>query len=321
MHRWSQCYYYIIYIYIYSSLSANLPWLYLNLPLHTHRKTDHVTRSSAPWVVVTSVIHYSFFTFSPQAVCEVILETVFPTSAMFLLADVISHYNTTRLSELRSAKGHLDILCGVLLAGSMAEGLTMQLHWGHPAPDADLMLLFGGMLGVTLPHQVAPAIHHEIECAPSSPETSIVFFLDCITSFLSPNPAQLSAIDGFKTMLSLISIVGISTFLELLPTVEHPLLNEASIKSLAFLSLLKNKSCLEYAPAGCPLAYTRLRGINVDELPHIYAEFFEEEDGHLWLKTRHLNEQIQQCYNIVASYPATPSTTSGPAGQVHSLEK
>ena len=49
------------YIYIYSSLSANLPWLYLNLPLHTHRTTDHVTRSSAPWLVVTSVIHYSFF--------------------------------------------------------------------------------------------------------------------------------------------------------------------------------------------------------------------------------------------------------------------
>ena len=267
------------------------------------------------------VIFFYFFAFSPQTVCEVILEAVFPTSAMFLLADVISHYNTTRLSELRSGKAHLDILSGVLLAGSMAEGLTMHLHWGHPAPDADLMLLFGGMLGVTLPHQEAPGIHHEIECTPSSPETSILFFLDCITSFLSPNPSQLSAIDCFKMMVSLISIVDISTFLELLQTLQHPLPYEASIKALAFLSLLTNKSCLEYAPVGCPLAYTRLRGINVDELPHIYAEFFEEEDGHLWLKTRHVNEQLQQCYNMIASYPATPSTTSGPAGQVHSLEK
>ena len=262
-----------------------------------------------------------FFSFSPQTVCEVILEAVFPTSAMFLLADVLSHYNTTRLSELRSGKAHLDILSGVLFAGSMAEGLTMQLHWGHPAPDADLMLLFGGMFGVTLPNQEDPGIHHEIECTPSSPETSILFFLDCITLLLSPNPPQLSAIDGFKTMLSLISIFGISTFLELLPKLHYPLVNEASIKSVALLSLLKNKSCLEYAPARCPVAYTRLRGINVDEVPLIYGEFFEWEDGHLWLKTRHLNEQIQQYYNMIASYPATPSTTSGPAGQVHSLEK
>ena len=121
-------------------------------------------------------------------------------------------------------------------------------------------------------------------------------------------------IDTAKTILSLVSKVGISTLLPLLNTQ----LDEASIKALQFVVLQTNKSCLEYAPEGCPPAYTRLREINIEELPPIYAEFFEEEDGHHWLKTNRLSEQMQQFYNLVATYPATPASSSGPAGQVWS---
>ena len=250
----------------------------------------------------------------PQALCDVILEAVFPASAMFLLPDVISDNNIAQLSLLRSGTAHLDFLSGLLLAGSMAEGLTMQIVWGHPAPDADLMVLFGGMLGVTIPGKVAPGSHHGLGITLSSPETSILRLIEYITAVFSHSEQQMKSIDTFRTILSLVSMIGIST---VLPRLSMQL-DEASIKALKLLLLQKNKSCLEYAPEGCPLAYTRIRGINIKELPPIYAEVFEEEDGHHWLKTNRLNEQIQQCYNMVATYPATPATTSGPAGQVRS---
>ena len=255
--------------------------------------------------------------FSPQALCDVILEAVFPASAMYLLADVISDYNTAQLSLLRSGTAHLEFLNGVLLAGSMAEGLTMQLVWGHPAPDVDLMTLLGNMWGVTIPGKVAPGSHHGLGSTLSSPDTSLLFFIEYITAVFSYSKQQMESIDSFKNIISLVSSVGISTLLPLLKMRT----DETSIKALAFLSLQTNKSCLEYAPEGCPLAYTRLRGINIEELPPIYAEFFDEEDGHHWLKTNHLNELMQQYYNMVATYPATPSTTSGPAGQVRSHGK
>ena len=250
--------------------------------------------------------------FSPQALCDVILETVFPASAMFLLADAISDYNTAQLTLLRSGTAHLDFLNGVLLAGSMAEGLTMQLVWGHPAPDADLMALLGSMWGVTIPGKVAPGSHHGLETPLSSPETSLLIFLGHIASFFSHSTRQMESIDSFKNMISLVNTVDISKLLPILNT----RLDETLTKVLTFLALTENKSCLEYAPEGCPLAYTRLRGINIEELPPTYAEFFVEDDGHHWLRTNHLNEQIQQFYNIVATYPATAATASGPAGKV-----
>ena len=123
--------------------------------------------------------------FSHQALCDGIFETVFPATAMFLLPDAISDYNITQLSLLRSGTAHLDFLNGVLLAGSMAEGLTMQLVWGHPAPDADLMALLGSMWGVTIPGKVAPGSHHGLESALSSAETSLLFLIEYINSFFS----------------------------------------------------------------------------------------------------------------------------------------
>ena len=260
------------------------------------------------------VIMVMWILFLPQALCDVILETVFPASAMFLLPDVISDNNIAQLSLLRSGTAHLDFLNGLLLAGSMAEGLTMQIVWGHPAPDADLMVLFGGMLGVTIPDKVAPGSHHGLGFTLSSPATSILCVIEYITAVISHSEQQMKSIDMFKNIIASINNDGISKLLPLLNMV----LDETSIKALTFLAFQNSKSCLEYAPTGCPLAYTRLRGINIKELPPIYAEFFEEKDGHHWLRTNHLNEQIQQYYNMVATYPATPASTSGPAGQVRS---
>ena len=123
-----------------------------------------------------------YILFLPQAFCDVILETVFPAYAMFLLPDVISDNNIAQLSLLRSGTAHLDFFNGLLLAGSMADGLTMQIVWGHPAPDADLMVLLGGMLGVTIPGKVAPGSHHGLGISLSSPETSILRLIDFIAS-------------------------------------------------------------------------------------------------------------------------------------------
>ena len=260
---------------------------------------------------------------------------------MFLLADAISDYNTYTFSVLGSGEAHLNFPSGVLLAGSMAEGLTMQLVWGHPAPDADLMVLFGGMLGVTIPDHEAHGSHHGRESTPPAPATSMMYFLDVITAFFSYSDAQMDTFDNVKHIVSVISSTDISTLLPLLPMLDWiddtyikavtPLdegsikalksLDETSIKALTFLLSATNKSCLEYAPEGCPLAYTRLRGINIEELPHIYSECFGKDDGHHWLKTSHLNEQIQQCYNLVVNYPGARAIPSGPAGQVWSHEK
>ena len=279
--------------------------------------------------------------FSPQTICDVILEVVFPTSAMFLLADAIADYNTHNLSVLESGEAHLNFLNGVLLAGSMAEGLTMQIVWGHSAPDADMMVLLGSMFGVTIPHQVAPGSHHGPETTPPSPAKSIISFLDVITAFFSHSTAQMDLFDRVKHIVSLASTTDVSKLLPYLPILGAlddtaikafaslddefiralKSLDEASIKSLALLLSTTNKSCLEYAPEGCPLAYTRLRGTNIKQLPPLYAECFEEEDGRHWLKTSFLNERLQQVYNLVVTYPGTPATPSGPAGQVLSPEK
>ena len=255
---------------------------------------------------------------------------------MFLLADVISDFNTHNLSVLRSGEAHLNFLSGMLLAGSMAEGLTMQLVWGHPAPDADLMVLFGGVLGVTILDHEAHGRHHGLERTSPSPAASMMYLLDIITAFFSHSEAQMDIIDTVKHILSVVSTTDISTLLPLLPMLYWadetfikavtPLdegsirvlksLDETSIKTLTFLLSATYKIGLEYAPEGCPLAYTRLRGTNIEELPDIYAELFEEEDGLHWLKTSRLNEQIQQCYNLVVTYPGTRAIPSGPAGQV-----
>ena len=104
---------------------------------------------------------------------------------------------------------------------------------------------------------------------------------------------------------------------------------EANITSSLSTSLLplpgNHHSCLEYAPENCPPAYTRLRVTDIHALltsPNVESDCVEEEDGHQWLNTRRLNEQIQLVFNKGLTDHARCSTgISGPAGQVKSPRK
>ena len=272
-------------------------------------------------------IHGKSILLSPQALYEVILEAVFPTSAMFLQRDSFVNHNAACLEMLSSGKAHLDLLSGVLIAGSMADGLTMEIVFGHPVPDVDLMLLLGAMLGVTIPGKRAPGSQQGMEGIPSSREASIISLINAFTELVTLSMSQKAVIDFFKLLLWSVSDNkqkpggNIIQCLQLLSPL-HPLLNETNIDAISLVFLAQEKSCLEYAPEGCPLAYTRLRGINVEENSDLYPDFFTEVNGQRWLNTRHLNQQIQKYYNMLASDPATHTIAgSGPAGQVLAHEE
>ena len=82
------------------------------------------------------------------------LEAVFPTAAIYQLTDHRVRLNQSTLmtlSTLLSGQVHREV--GVrerwrLIAGSKAEGLCVQLQWGHEWPDIDVMYLYGAQLGV-----------------------------------------------------------------------------------------------------------------------------------------------------------------------------
>ena len=96
-------------------------------------------------------------TFPLQPLCDLIVEAVFPICAIFLLQYGHIRHNAATLSALISDDVHreADIRWG-LIAGSMAEGLTMTPHWGHPWPDMDWMPLFGAQLKVNIPRDQLP---------------------------------------------------------------------------------------------------------------------------------------------------------------------
>ena len=84
------------------------------------------------------------------------LEAVFPTAAIYHLADDYVRHNQSLLSALLSGQAHREV--GVrevwyLIAGSQAEGLCVQHQWGHEWPDVDGMFLYGAQLGVCVTHE------------------------------------------------------------------------------------------------------------------------------------------------------------------------
>ena len=84
-----------------------------------------------------------------------------------------------------------------------------------------------------------------------------------------------------------------------------------------------DNSCLEYAPEGCPSAYTMLRVTRPQALlTHLWTDAgcIEEADDHLWLHTANLNQLIQFRRNYVQTDPdLRTSGISGPAGQVRQM--
>ena len=89
-----------------------------------------------------------------QAMCDLMVEVVFPTCAIFLLTDERVRKNKVALSALASGEIYQNKASDAvpLIAGSRAEGLTMHGQWGHPWPDYDAMALIGNRLGVKIPH-------------------------------------------------------------------------------------------------------------------------------------------------------------------------
>ena len=202
--------------------------------------------------------------FQLQALCDLVVEAVFPTCALLLLKDSDVCDNEAALSALASGEAYQKIGgYWQILAGSRAEGLTMELRWGHPWSDGDLMILLGRQLGVNIPKNQLP---RKCQSPQSSSPTSTLQGCNC-------------------------------------------------------------HGCLEYAPKGCPLAYTKLRVTDTQVLmewhPHIDLSDCVEERGCIctnrWLKTAQLNEALQRyIYLNVFDEPdiQTTSEISGPAGQV-----
>ena len=76
---------------------------------------------------------------------------------------------------------------------------------------------------------------------------------------------------------------------------------QQSIPPLPSTQDMQTESCLEFAPEGCPPAYTRLRVTDTKALmahPWVTADCVEEfADGEHWLLTTFLNETIQWNWN------------------------
>ena len=260
---------------------------YFHCSITAHARNISCTNHVCKYLCVSII---TFICFAPQALWEVILETVFPACAMFLIPDVCVHVNAFTLSVLGSCEAHCRHRVGVLNAGSTAEGLTMHADWGHPCPDYDTMLLFGGRLGVTIPGQQAPSSDRRQASMPSS-------LYEALLS-LPETKRLLSPVQ--ETMLILNAEM------------------EPKLSCLPFF-----QSALEYAPEGCPLAYTRLRVTDIHALRYACQdECVDEEYGQQWLNTRVLNDRIQRHSTTTTDLTAVPgyryhsTDISGPAQQV-----
>ena len=94
--------------------------------------------------------------------------------------------------------------------------------------------------------------------------------------------------------------------------------NGNASSSLSFPDLVA-KSCLEFAPEGCPPGYTRLRVTNLAlrRNSNVGDQCMEESDGHHWLLPARFNELQQRGLNVLQSHRAEMATCiQGPAGQV-----
>ena len=107
-----------------------------------------------------------------QVLYDVMLEVVFPSAAICQLWDSIVRNNQSALSYLTSGLAHHKAGVReewVLIAGSMAEGLTLEEQWGHERPDVDGMILYGAQLGVCVTQEhLATKQHHSPNTSSSS---------------------------------------------------------------------------------------------------------------------------------------------------------
>ena len=108
-----------------------------------------------------------------QVLYDVMLEVVFPSAAIYQMMDSYVRDNQSILSDLTSGLAHHE--AGVreewwrLVAGSTAEGLTLEVNWGHERSDFDDMFMYGAQLGVCVTQEhLATRQHHSPNTSSSS---------------------------------------------------------------------------------------------------------------------------------------------------------
>ena len=85
-----------------------------------------------------------------EALFSIAVEAAIPQCAIFRMGDSHARDIHESLSSLQNGRAY-DINFGNLTAGSRAEGLALETHWGHPPSDLDDIQLHGGPLGVHVP--------------------------------------------------------------------------------------------------------------------------------------------------------------------------
>ena len=76
------------------------------------------------------------------------VEMVFPVTGLYRMDDVWVRNNKDKLRKLSEGESFWKVYGGNLTAGSRAEGLAMEVNWGHGLADRDIMWLCGGDLAV-----------------------------------------------------------------------------------------------------------------------------------------------------------------------------
>ena len=177
-----------------------------------------------------------------QAMCDLMVEVVFPTCAIFLLADERMRKNKVALSALASGEIYQSNTSDAfqLIAGSRAEGLTMHGQWGHPWPDYDAMALNGKEVGVKIPHGQLGTKYQPIENMLHSSQSQGCHSNSCLEYMPEGCPP------GYTRLL----VTDVQTFMEGSPTVDlsdcveerdgHNWLNTARLNRVAMWNFNKN---------------------------------------------------------------------------------
>ena len=91
-----------------------------------------------------------------QTMYDIVLKIAFPSCAIHQLPDSDVRRDKHVLLVLETGNAYTENVASMLFAGSRSERLSLQGNWGHPAPDLDIMLLFGERLGVHVPQGGLP---------------------------------------------------------------------------------------------------------------------------------------------------------------------
>ena len=102
-----------------------------------------------------------------------VVDTAFPATGLYMLEEIWVKDNEERLTELSEGESFHWVNGGGLTAGSRAEGLAVEVNWGHGIVDVDTMLPCGGDLAVHIlspgqqPPKEATLVYTPHKCPPA----------------------------------------------------------------------------------------------------------------------------------------------------------